>query len=312
MAVPIRRTVSAVVVVALLAACPNITQVEGDAVADISETIEPDNGDIADLVSDDEPTPERCIEGAAYVPEGYFVMGSDPGEGVSDGREEPEHQVWLSSYCITQYEVTNLEYKACVAIGVCTEPGDVDSVSRTDYYLEPEFNNYPVVNVNWVQASEYCGWLGGRLPTEAEWEKAARGGCEQRGSPDECEDPDDESAHPWGESEPDCILAHYSACELDTTEVGTHPTGASIYGVHDLLGNASEWVYDSFSYDYYTTGGPPWVDPLGPEEGYPKVFRGGSWETDSTNLRNSVRSRGPGVEGWYHTLGFRCRFDSID
>jgi len=230
------------------------------------------------------------------IPAGDFVMGCADADGSCNADESPKHTVTLSEYKIQKYEVTNAQYAACVTAAVCTAPSSSDSQTRSPYYGNATYDNYPVIYVNWTQAGEYCAWIGGRLPTEAEWEKAARGVYPA------------EPIYPWGDTAPDCTLANYSGCTGDTDEVGSHPTGASTYGVMDLEGNVFEWVNDWYASDYYTTGGPPWNDPQGPGSGSYRVKRGAPWNYFAGNLRVSMRYNDDSIYSDIN-LGFRCAQD---
>lgn len=158
------------------------------------------------------------------VPEGEFTMGSDIGPSV----EQPAHKVFLDTYYIDKFEVTNVQYKVCVEEGVCEQPTDATNFNNSDYA------QHPVVWVDWNMARTYCEWRGARLPTEAEWEKAARG--------------TDGRTYPWGEKL-DSTYANYGKRINNTTSVGEYPKGVSPYGAYDMAGNVWEWV-DSW-YDAY-------------------------------------------------------------
>ncbi|MBN1770636.1 MAG: SUMF1/EgtB/PvdO family nonheme iron enzyme [Deltaproteobacteria bacterium] len=243
-----------------------------------------------------------CPPGTVLVPCGPAVIGSDPGEGDTD--EEPGHTVGVSAFCIDAAEVTNAGYATCVTAGHCSPPGSNASATHPSYFGNPTFDSFAMVNVTWTQADTYCAWNGKRLPTEAEWEKAARGGCEIQ-APTGC-GPEDELTYPWGEAEPTCDHANFVGCVTDVDRVQARPAGASPYGAQDMTGNAQEWVSDWYlgaSYDACRLG--TCVDPTGPAMGSEKVFRGGHWESVPDYLRAANRFRqDPGFFD-SHT-GFRC------
>jgi formylglycine-generating enzyme required for sulfatase activity len=185
-------------------------------------------------------------------------------------------------------------YAACVKAGACTPPRSDSSHTRFSYYGNSEFDDYPVINVDWNQAKTYCEWRGARLPTEAEWEKAARG--------------TDGRIYPWGNNAPTCLLANFNPtsgniCVGDTNEVGNYPDGVSPYGIYDLVGNVWEWVADWYNANYYANS--PYRNPQGPASGDYRAMRGGSWVDFYGNLLSaSYRSRYVPVTGDY--VGFRC------
>lgn len=221
-----------------------------------------------------------------YVPAGDFNMGSD--QGNSD--EMPVHKMHLDPFWIDQTEVTNAMYAKCVADNdSCATPSATRSEKRDDYYGVMKFNNYPVVYVNWNQANAYCSWAGRRLPTEAEWEKSARG--------------TDGRTYPWQNESPNSNLLNYNANVGDTTEVGQYPDGKSLYGAYDMAGNVTEWVSDWYDETYYKKS--PTANPLGPELGVFRGYRGGSWKGDDNSVR-SVYRYGSGPSGTSDELGFRC------
>ncbi|GAB4504909.1 MAG: hypothetical protein Fur0043_19040 [Anaerolineales bacterium] len=217
------------------------------------------------------------------VPAGEFTMGSNSGYD-----EKPVHTVYLDAFYMDKYEVTNALYKACVDAGVCDPPKESNSHTRDSYYGNPEFDDYPVIYVDWNMAKAYCQWRGARLPTEAEWEKAARG--------------TDGRTYPWGEGI-DCDKANYDGCKGDTTKVGSYENGKSPYGLYDLAGNVWEWVADWYSDTYYQSS--PSSNPLGPSSGQYRVLRGGSWGSDGDGVRSANRSDGAS-DLIYFLVGFRC------
>jgi formylglycine-generating enzyme required for sulfatase activity len=214
----------------------------------------------------------------AYVPAGEFIMGSD--EGGSD--ERPVHTVYLDAFYIDKTEVTNAQYRKCVEAGGCDTP------VKTTYYDNADYSQHPVVYVSWNDADDYCRWAGKRLPTEAEWEKAARG--------------TDGRTYPWGEGI-DCDHAQYGGCGGGTAPVGSKPKGASPYGTLDMAGNVWEWVADWYDSDYYSQS--PGRNPPGPDSGVGRVLRGGSLH-GSQRFTHCAYRVGGNPRYWYFYVGFRC------
>ncbi len=192
-----------------------------------------------------------------YVPAGEFRMGSENGKP----NEKPVHTVYLDAFWMDQTEVTNRQYAVCVSANKCDPPSFTGSRTRSSYYGNSEFDKFPVIYVDWKQANAYCSWAGRRLPTEAEWEKAARG--------------TDGRTYPWGSDAPNKNLLNYNSNVGDTTAVANYQNGVSPYGAHDMAGNVMEWVNDRYSETYYQ--GSPSSNPEGPDAGDVRVIRGGSW-----------------------------------
>jgi formylglycine-generating enzyme required for sulfatase activity len=201
------------------------------------------------------------------VPAGEFTMGSN--EGNDD--EKPVHRINLDAYYIDKHEVTVGQY------GEFLEANSFDPPPSWTTMAQPPHENRPVVNVDWKDANTYCKWAGKRLPTEAEWEKAARG--------------TDQRIYPWGNDPPNPQRANYGKTTWNNhaalVPVGQLQDGKSPYGIDGLAGNVWEWVSDWYDPDYYATS--PSRNPAGPETGKYKVVRGGSWDLAPENLRSARR-----------------------
>jgi formylglycine-generating enzyme required for sulfatase activity len=236
-----------------------------------------------------------------YVPAGDFIMGliQDEIDWLIDQEwcslcEQSmfetalsEHMVFLDDFWIDKSEVSNAQYALCVADDKCSQPFQLESHSRTQYYGVPQYDDYPVISVSWYQAQEYCRWAGGRLPTEAEWEKSARG--------------TDGGYFPWGNDNPTNEFANFDRSKGDTTRVGSYSLGISPYGVLDMAGNVWEWVYDWWG--YYDTR--PTTNPSGPASGSYRVLRGGAWDSNPFFLLTAFRNGQPPEYAGYF-VGFRC------
>jgi eukaryotic-like serine/threonine-protein kinase len=218
-----------------------------------------------------------------YVPAGEFLMGSTDADTGAAGDEKPQHTVTLDAFWIDRTEVTADQYRACVAAGKCGQPRCAGAGK----------GDHPVACVSWQDAASYCAWAGRRLPTEAEWEKAARGA--------------DGRKYPWGNASPDCARVNYrgkeGGCVGGTAAVGSYPAGASPYGALDMVGNVWEWVNDWYQPGYY--GSSPGGNPQGPPAGASRVLRGGAWYYGGPYLRAAGRHYH--VPTYQHYgIGFRC------
>jgi serine/threonine-protein kinase len=216
-----------------------------------------------------------------YVPAGEFRMGGN--DGHAD--EKPQHNVYLDNFWIDKTEVTNAMYARCVQEAKCNRP------EHTTHYDESTYANHPVVYVSWDDAYAYCSWANRRLPTEAEWEKAARGA--------------DNRSYPWGNVVPKPDLLNYDSKVGNTTEVGSFETGKSFYGAYDMAGNVWEWVNDWYQPAYYRIS--PSSNPPGSDAGSSssKVLRGGSWVNTDDLVRSSARLAIDPANASF-SIGFRC------
>ena len=242
----------------------------------------------------------RGVDGAPMVliPAGPFTMGSHDGFP----NERPEHTVTLDAYYIDRYEVTLSLYRKFL------EEGKHESPSTWDDEAAMTVGDRPAIGIKWESAATYCRWAGKRLPTEAEWEKAARGTDGRR--------------YPWGEMQPFVDIANYnrgmwvseaitlvavtSGLEGMSVRHGLKEGGKSPFGISHMAGNAAEWVADWYERDYYQKGSVK--NPRGPATGEKRVLRGGSWADLPSALRVTARfSAEPDFED--RTVGFRCAMD---
>ncbi len=231
-----------------------------------------------------------------YIPAGEFRMGSSAASRQAQQDELPLHTVYLDAYWIDLTEVTNAMYARCSSSGKCKPPHNQKSYTRDRYYGNPAYADYPVVYVDREQAEGYCAWAGRRLPTEAEWEKAARG--------------TDSRVYPWGNQDAGCRLANFDIsgsdkqyCAGDTLPAGAVPAGVSPYGAMDMAGNAWEWVADWYGETYYQEA--PHNNPAGPLTGDYGLLRGGSWSSEGNTLRAAHRFKMYPTAN-YDDWSFRC------
>jgi formylglycine-generating enzyme required for sulfatase activity len=224
-----------------------------------------------------------------YIPAGIFWMGAASEDLDASSDEMPGHWVYLDAFWIDRTEVTNAMYALCVKAGVCKQPLELGSKTRPSYYGVQSYADYPVIHVTWGAAREYCRWVGGNLPTEAQWEKAARGWDDRR--------------FPWGDAKPDGSRLNYNNQVGDTTVVGGYLDGTSGYDTLDMAGNVSEWVLDWYDEDYYRLA--PVDNPTGPVDGEFRVIRGGSWFSPARSVRTSFRHWNLPDKG-FDSSGFRC------
>ena len=215
-------------------------------------------------------------------------MGSPAG----DADEQPAHRVLVDAFFMDKYEVTVRQY------GVFLQEAGGDRPSEWKTMNKTANQNRPVMGVDWADAARYCKWAGKRLPTEAEWEKAARG--------------TDGRLYPWGNDPPTPLHANFGKTGSNDhgslAPVGTLENGKSPYGIYDMAGNVWEWVSDWYDDAYYKNSPPQ--NPAGPSMGGFKVIRGGSWASGPRNLRSADRYRDPPSFRSLYFPGFRCAKNS--
>ena len=233
----------------------------------------------------EKPASARPPAGAMVsIPAGEFTMGSQDG----DADERPAHKVYVDAFSIDVYEVTVGQYAEFLRSGEVRAPLDWKTINQSANQKRP------VANVDWADAVAYCKWAGKRLPTEAEWEKAARG--------------TDGRIYPWGNDPPTPFHANYGKMGSHDYEtlapVGTLEAGKSPYGIYEMAGNVWEWVSDWYDNDYYKNS--PQQNPGGPSMGGFKVIRGGSWTSSPRNLRSADRYWDPPSFRSLYFPGFRC------
>ena len=252
------------------------------------------------------------IDGATLVcvPAGEFLMGAADDDALARDNEKPQHRVYLDAYWIGRTEVTNASFARCMAAGACRPKiYDITATTYIPYAVHPDYRDFPAVLDESDAAAAYCQWVGERLPTEAEWEKAARGTDNRR--------------YPWG-NEIDCAHAAYFDCTVNTSlpndnangprcgysyscqtvRVDSHSAGASPYDALNMAGNVWEWVADWYSPDYYTVS--PVNNPTGPANGKFRVLRGGGSKSYEQDLRVTARAVGSPNHVFDSQIGFRC------
>lgn len=214
------------------------------------------------------------------VPSEVLVPGGEFNIGDSRGKDRPIHTVYVDSFYIDKYELTNAEYR--VYLQQTGKPAP-------KYWDNPKYNgdDQPVVGVSWEEAASYCRWAGKRLPTEAEWEIAARGR--------------DGTLYPWGDVESVSATNTRESKEGRPLPVGSFAAGASSFGLHDMAGNVWEWCTDWYDKNYYNDS--PYSNPRGPESGKEKVIRGGGWNISMVDMAFRKRVK---PDQQYSSLGFRC------
>jgi formylglycine-generating enzyme required for sulfatase activity len=269
------RTMFVLVALIGLAVYPTMAAAPGDKGAQESAT--------GQKQSQEKPASAQPQEGSmAVVPTGEFTMGSPAG----DSDEQPAHRVYVDAFSMDKYEVSVGQYAAFLQAKGIDPPSDWKTMNQ------PSHQKRPVANVDWADAVAYCKWVGKRLPTEAEWEKAARG--------------TDGRLYPWGNDPPTPLHANYGKTDWNNHGVlapmGTLENGKSPYGIYDMAGNVWEWVSDWYDYNYYKNS--PSQNPTGPSSGGTKVIRGGAWNSSPRAMRSANRSLiSPTDQG---LTGFRC------
>jgi eukaryotic-like serine/threonine-protein kinase len=254
-------------------------------------------------------SPDDGVE-MVCIPAGEFIMGASDADTLASNNEKPQHTVYLDAYWIDRTEITNANFAKCLKEGAChPRIYDTSALTYIPYSVHPNYQDHPALIYEAVDAADYCQWAGRRLPSEAEWEKAARG--------------TDGRMYPWGNTL-DCSMANYYICNnapqydpkgprcgyssyCRTNRVDDYPAGASPYGVLNMAGNVWEWVSDWYSPEYYANS--PSLNPRGPETGEYQVRRGGGCTSLGADLRVTSRASGKGEHYFDGQMGFRCAAD---
>jgi formylglycine-generating enzyme required for sulfatase activity len=233
-------------------------------------------------------TRKSAIDGMVniYIPTGSFKMGASGNNPARD--DQPRHNVIVGSFWIDRTAVTNAMYALCVKAGGCNLPF---TKKTNPHFFNANYDGHPVVYVTWYDAARYCSWVEGRLPTEAEWERAASG--------------DGSRTYPWGNQKPKIDLANVAGFHMTTTHAGSQPAGASPFGVRDMAGNVREWVADKYSANYYRNSTD--INPKGPSKGSERVVRGAAW-SDPISLARVTSRKSKDPDDKANNLGFRCAF----
>ena len=279
------------------------------------------------------------------IPAGEFIRGSTGADGLVAANDEmPQRTIFLDEFWIQRTEVTNAQYSQFLT-ETCQKEATAEACENAptnSNYDKPAWSKRPVTDVNWGQADAYARWVGGRLPTEAEWEKACRGGVEipmnsldgqgnsqaTTSSPlpslppltvrsedftapsDLVKNPLPNRRYPWGNEPPAYERLNYNYDLGTVTDVGSYPTGISPYGLYDMAGNVWEWTADWYNENYYTDS--PDHNPSGPEGSAYRTLRGGSWNHNEYLVRCAVRSRDAPVRDVDYDFGFRVVVSSPD
>ena len=223
-----------------------------------------------------------------YIPAGKVRLGAYIKIHRPGGRAFSQPLINVKAFWISQTQVTNAMYARCVRAGACRK---AIRKAINPHYYDPKFANHPVVYVTWSDAVRYCKFTQGRLPTEAEWEKAARG--------------NENRVYPWDDRKDISRLANVANRQKTTTPVGTYPAGASPFGVLDMGGNVREWVQDWFAPSYILQ--PPYDNPLGPASGKLRVLKGASWhDSEKSSIIEARFAHLPESAG--NNRGFRCAY----
>ncbi len=247
------------------------------------------------------PTEFTGKDGATMllIPAGPFPMGVPPGDRDGGRDEYPRHEVDVDAFYMDRYETTNGRYLEFVKATNHRVPQNPKNATRNLWEgvsIPHSLTDRPVVNVDWSDADAYCKWAGKRLPTEAEWEKAAKGNHDWR--------------FPWGNVEPTAKHLNYNQQwigEKTLMPVGSYEAGKSPYGIYDMAGNVWEWVNDWYDAHYYEKSPPK--NAKGPEQGTKKVIRGAGWQNETPTVRIFTRvDSDPTVRN--ESTGFRCAMDA--